>query len=384
MGRTLSSSVCLSCSFTLLVAAGALPTSAYGQQNSAPAAESVTVVACVVRQQEYVRTTAGPDRSDPSQLLLMEAGSGQPRYNLTGVREAEMTAHVGQRVEVSGTVEQPRRTPVVTTVDATRPGSVNRDTPGAVGVTPDGSAAHEPTDAVSASVPTGRVAEPARVSDPDYVVETLPALNVTSYRPVGGACDIPPVRAAAAAPAAQTVAQAAQSAAARSARAQAQTAAPPQPMTVRGCLARQTAGGTALSVQAGTDDALVLTKAAFAGGADGATGRAAAAPSGERDSGTVPETVGTAGTKPDAPTLSFALTTQSGQRDQLLKHVGETVEIAGVVSEETERPSGGAAEAGGQVIAGRTEAPKPDPAHPSAPARSIVVTSFRVVGGSCN
>lgn len=379
MRRTLSSSVCLSSSFALLAAAVLVPATAHGQQNSAPADERATVVACVVRQQDYVRTPSAPDRSDPSHLLLIDAGSGRPRYNLTGLREAEMAVHVGQRVEVSGSVEQPRRTPVVTTVDATRPGSVNRDTPGAVGVTPDGAAAHEPTDAVAASVPTGRVAEPARVSDPDYVVETLPALNVTSYRRVDGACDMP-ARAEAAAPAGQTVAQAAPPPA--GARPQVQAAAAPRPMTVRGCLARQTAGGTALSVQAGTDDALILTKALFADGADGTTGRAAAAPSGERNSGTVPEAVGTAGASADASTLSFALTTQSGQREPLLKHVGEIVEVTGLVGEEA--PSGAAVEAGGPVIAGRAEAAKTDPAHPSAPLHSIAVTAFRAVGGSCN
>jgi hypothetical protein len=277
-------------------------------------------------------------------------------------------------VEVAGTVEAARTTPVLTTADGTRPGVVNRDTPGAVGVTPDGSAAHEPSDALSATVPAGSVARPPRGEEREEVVDALPALNAASYRPIDGDCAMPPSRAAAgdSRVTAQVTALPPPSQTPRAQQATAVT----QPVTVRGCLARQTASGTALSPQAGTSDALVLTKAAFGNAAP-----AVATGGGERDSGTIPRPVGTSGAA-DAATLTFALHLQASQRQQLMGHVGEQVELVGIVAEEP--AAGAAAEAGGAVIAGRAEAPKPDPAHPSAPARAITVSSFRAVGGTCN
>jgi hypothetical protein len=258
---------------------------------------------------------------------------------------------------------------------------VNRDTPGAVGVTPDGAAAHEPSDALSATVPAGGVARPARGEEREEVVDALPALNAASYRAIDGDCAAPPSRASAVgARAAAQVTSPAPAAAAPQAQ---QATAAPQPVTVRGCLARQTASGTALSPQAGTSDALVLTKAML-GNVTPQTARGAAPGSSgdERGSGTVPRPVGTSGAPVDAATLTFSLHVQANQRQQLLGHVGEQVELVGIVAEEP--AAGAAAEAGSAVIAGRAEASKSDPAHPSAPARAITVSSFRAIGGTCN
>jgi hypothetical protein len=323
-----------------------------------------------------VRTAPAAERA-AEQLLLADESSGRARYRLTGVRESELASHVGRRVEVAGTVEQPRTTPVLSTADGARAGVVNRTTPGAVGVTPDGSAAHEPSDALSATVPAGSVARPSRDEEREDSVDALPALNAASYRAIDGDCATPPSRAAA--DDTRVTAQASSPAPTAPARAQ-QPAAVPQPVTVRGCLVRQTASGTALSPQPGTSDALVLTKAALSNATTNPnTGVPGSTP--DAGSGTIPRAVATSGAPADAATLTFALHLQASHRQQLLGHVGEQVELVGIVAEE---PAAGAAEAGGAVIAGRAEAAKPDPAHPSAPARAITVSSFRAIGGMCN
>jgi hypothetical protein len=349
---------------------------AQDRRTAAPGgSDPVTIVACVVREADYVRSTA-PEASGATapQLLLANAQSGTPTYSLTGVREAELTQQVGQRVEISGTVEPARTTPVLTTADGTRTGSVKAETVGAAGVTPDGAAAHEPSDAVATTVQAGKVTEPAnKAGDPAYQVATLPRLNATSFRRVAGTCATPPKETTASvAPAGTQVAPAS-------------TSSSPSPVsqaiTARGCLVRQTQDGTALTAQSTAIDSLVLTKASMSDSRPGAVISAVpgSAPSGN-GSGTVPNAVATTGAAPvDNGSLAFRLAA-AGKIAELTQHVGERVEVVGTIQEEP-RP---VAEAAGAATTGRAQPAASNVAHPSAPAKVITVTTFRALGGSCN
>ena|SRR5688572_3210514 len=367
--------------FTLFVGASATGAAQSRAENAT--GDVVTVVACVVREADYARSgTNAPTESSGAQLLLANAQTGLPSHSLTGLRESELSAQIGKRIEVSGTVERARTTPVLATADGTRSGQVTSEAPGATGVTHEGAAAHEPADALSSTVRAGKVAEPsARVSDPSYRAATLPRLNARSFKPVSGSCAMPTTNAAAGAPAAPVAAQS------TSARPVA-SAAIAESITARGCLVRQTGGGTALTADKNQSDPLVLANAVLvttdaAAGRSGVSGSAASG----NGSGTVPETAGTSGRAAvDATTMSFALQTEAGERAKLAEHVGERVEISGTLRAEAAEPARAEpapAPAARTAEAGRGQ-PAPDVAHPSAPARSITVTAFRLVGGSCN
>jgi hypothetical protein len=354
------------------------------------AGDVITVVACIVREADHARSTApAAAASGETPLLLANAQSGTLTYSLTGVREQELAQHVGRRVEISGTVERPRTTPIVATADGSRSGVVNTEAPGATGITPDGAAAHEPSDALSATVQAGKVADPQRgVSDPAYRVATLPRLNVTVFRQVSGTCagagdrdgrTASDARAAAAAPR--------------------QVPAPPplsQPsltsraaeaVIVRGCLVRRTPGGTALTPATDRLDPLALTDASIAGPPStlpngGAAGAGAAA---DRGTGTLPAPVATTGTAPqDAGRMTLALTVTADNQRQLSQLVGERVEVNGTLTDDQAgRTAGRSNAASEEGVNGRLES-SPAAAHPSAPARTIRVTSFRPLGGACN
>jgi hypothetical protein len=346
--------------------------------------DAVTVVACVVRESDYARsTTTGPTEGAATQLLLANAQTGLPSHSLTGLRESELSAQLGKRIEVTGTVERARTTPVLATADGTRTGQVTSEAPGATGVTHEGAAAHEPADALSSTVRAGKVAEPsARVADPSYRAATLPRLNATAFKPVSGSCAMPTPNAAASAP---TSPVAAQSTSARPSSAVATL----ESITARGCLVRQTGNGTALTADRDQRDPLVLANAVLvsseaSASRSGVSGSAASA----SGSGTVPDATGTSGRAAvDAATMSFALETPAAELPKLAEHVGERVEISGTlrIAEAPARaePAPAAAPAARTAEAGRGQ-PAPDVAHPSAPARSITVTAFRLVGGSCN
>jgi hypothetical protein len=355
-----------------------VPSGGFAQDRRAEATggrDAITVVACVVREADYVRSTA-PEATAAAgtQLLLANAQSGAPTYSLTGIREEELTQQVGQRVEISGTVEPARTTPILTTADGNRTGSVKTEGPGAAGITPEGAAAHEPSDAVATTVQAGKVNPPAnKVSDPAYQVATLPRLNASSFRRVAGTCATPPTeRTASVTPAASQVTTARPS----------PSPATSQTVTARGCLVRQTQDGTALTPQSTGLDSLVLSKASMADSRPSAVVSAVpgSAPSGS-GSGTVPNAVATTGATPDDNgSLSFRLATAPGKAGELTQHVGERVEVVGTIDEEP-RP---VAEAAGASAGGREQPAAPKVAHPSAPARLITVTTFRAVGGACN
>jgi hypothetical protein len=391
MGRTnvrisLTARGCLGAALIAVVSHSA---DGYAQdRRDAASSRSVTVVVCIARHADYVRSTAPASAaSSGPQLLLTDVRSGTPTYNLAGLREAELTQRIGQRVEITGTVERARTTPVLTTAEGAVTGSVNTERPPAAGLTPDGAAAHEPSDALSSTVRTGTLTEPSKISDPAYLVAVLPALNASSFRPVAGSCAAPPDRVESAA--AEHRNEQAPGAAAAPAQGRADSSAA-ELITARGCLVRQTAGGTALTPQSSPVDVLVLTNAALPQ-RDPVRGNAVpgSAPA-DAGSGTVPSAAGTTGKAPvDMATLSFMLAVPANQHRQMTEHVGDRVEVTGTLDTAATAAAGGRGEtpqtAGAAVPApGRVQVAPIETAHVSAPVRRIVVTAFRALGGACN
>ena len=364
--------------------ASAASAAAYAQERDDGGVEaSRTVVACVAREADYVRGSApaGPDGNAPA-LLLTDAASGRPLLNVSGLREPELAQHVGRRVEITGAVELPRTTPVLTTAEGVVTGSIASERPPAAGVTPDGAAAHEPSDAVADSVAAARVAEPSRISDPSYFIALLPGLRAAAFRVVEGGCASPAegastVRAQVMPPAPAVAAAPRQQLAQRPAM---------ERVTVRGCLVRQTPGGTALTPQQSSTDALVVADASFVSEPvdDGARGAVPGSVPSDAGSGTVPKTAATAGQAPvDAATTSFQLVMTDAQRGTLAARVGERVEITGELQPDPDaRPDAPAAQA--HPHPGRAQAAPADVAHVSTPTRQLTIVSFRAVGGTCH
>ena len=371
------------------IALAGLSSSGFAQDRrpAASSRESTTVVGCVARSADYVRTTAAADGA--AQLLLTDVRSGTPTYNVTGRREQELMSLVGQRVEITGTLERARTTPVVTTAEGAVTGSVNSERPPAAGVTPDGAAAHEPSDALAATVPTGRVSTPARVSDSAYLVATLPGLNAASLRRVAGACPPPPEDRSQ--PAAATATAGEQRPISPAPLQQPARAERLEPITARGCLVRQTPGGTALTPQSSPADVLVLANASLiAAPATVTRGAVPGSTPGDSGSGTVPAAAATSGQAPvDAGTMAFTLSLASGDMRELVqKHVGDRVEVTGMLvassGNETASQGSRAAPPVDAAGAGRVQVAPVEVAHVSTPARGIAVTAIRALGGACN
>jgi hypothetical protein len=363
-------------------------TAAFAQnRRGTSAGEQITVVACVARQADYVRASVPASGSTGPQLLLTDTRSGTPRHTVMGLREAELLEHVGHRVEIRGTVERARTTAVTTTAEGVVTGSVNNGRAPAAGITPEGAAAHEPADALAATVPTGRVTQPTRTSDPDYLVASLPGLNATSFHRVAGACPPPaeqsPITTADTSPSTQTPAARGVSLAQGS-----RAGATDDIVVARGCLVRQTPGGTALTPQSSPVDAFVLSKASLVRqqevAARGAVPGVAPADAG---SGTVPNAAGTTGVAPvDVATQSFRLDVSSEELQPLTEHVGDRVEVTGVLAPAS--PEGAAArrrDEGARVTEpGRVQVAPIEVGHVTTPVRRIAVTAFRALGGACN
>lgn len=351
-----------------------------GRSDGDPGGE-VTVTACVVREADYTRSTQDGKPAVPGpQLLLTDADSGRATYSLTGTRESDINQHIGQRVQITGSVESPRTTPVLSATDGTRSGSVNTGAPGAAGVTPEGGAAHEPSDALAATIKAGRVSEPASATgDPVYEVARLPRLNAASVRRVPGTCAQPAAQVTRA-PAASNVQEPARPSPALRSTPQART------IVVRGCLARQTGGGTALTEQVESRDPLVLIDAVLEDDrpVEVISAVPGSAPTGA-GSGTVPNTAGTTGAAPvDVGKLTVALGITTAVRAELAKHVGQRVEIEGTADDDTagRAPGDTVAQPAGVAPDG-ARPPVPDAAHPSAPTRRVTVSTFRAIGGVC-
>jgi hypothetical protein len=325
-------------------------------QDKGASRDDVTLVACVAREADFPRATV-EGAIDRSQVVLTAVDSTTPTHALTGLRERELAGHAGRRVEVSGTIERPRSTPVLTTAEGARTGSVTTGAAGATGVTPDGAAAHEPADALGATVKAGPV-PPAvtNADDPAYRAATVPRLNVTSFRVVAGTCLNP-------AAAASTTSR--PSPVAVVPPVQAPAAPAPREVIARGCLMRLTPGGTASTPQRGSEDPLVLTQASLN---DDRTPTTSAAVPGagptDRGSGTVPSPAPTRGSvTTDAAKLTFALSIGREGLSKVTPLIGDRVEVVGVLEDQSTSP--------------------PDRAHTSAPIGRIAVSELRPMGGAC-
>jgi hypothetical protein len=360
--------------------------------------DAVTVAGCIVRDADYAAATGsapavGDKTAAAVHLVLTTGDVTEVAYSLTGTREPEVARYVGRRVEITGSLEQVRvAAPPPAAGGAANAGRVTGGRPpsGASGVTPAGSPAHEPGDGLSGTASTtGGAPERVAGARPGASSDTLPRVNVTSFRPLEGDCE--ELRASeTAAPRPDSSRPQAERPAVRPALGS--TARSEQRITAIGCLVRQTSAGAALSAQDVAADDLVLTGATVAPTPTPA-GRSAipgSAPSGS-GSGTIPPAASAAQNLPNVEERSFALRVQGTEdRAALTKYIGQRIEITAMV-DDTEAgsrrtdsaaslPATGESTAG---TSGRAETPS-SAAHPSAPVQRVTVASFRPVGGSCN
>ena len=126
---------------------------------------------------------------------------------------------------------------------------------------------------------------------------------------------------------------------------------------------RLTPGGTALTQQRDSQDAIVLTKASLADTPQAVTQRVpGGAP--DRGSGTVPSPAAASGGAPgDAGRLTFALSLPRETLAKITSLVGDHVEVEGLLLDEP--------------------TPEAERAHTSAPTGRITVSAFRPLGGAC-
>lgn len=321
---------------------------------------TVSVTGCLLDERTYAaaRGLAKVGSGTGPQLVLVPDAAGRPAgdsrkaYALTGLKEAELASKVGTHVELTGVVEP---------ADATIPSGANQPptrgrTPGgAVGVTPEGGAAHEPGDALGGA-PALAPTAPARPDPTPISIGDLARLNVQSSRSRGGSCPLPTADAAPAAPKAATVASTQ-----TAPRAPAAT-----PVEVTGCLRRSTeAGGNGFVL----DDAVVSVAQPRVSAVPGSS------PSGS-GSGTVAATAPTGTTGSDAR----ATFTLLGSGDLLGTHVGQRVKVAGTVDEarrdREELPVRSDTGLRGEVST-------PQEGHPSAQARELRVRTVTEAGGRC-
>jgi hypothetical protein len=352
----------------LLVRAGAFLTVAAGLMTLVTAATSqvadaprpMTVTGCLVTERVYAiaRGLGRPAASNDAQLVLVVEKGAVPGATLdglalTGRQEAALAADADRRITLEGTLEPPlTASPGI----ATRTPDDSSPAPsGAVGTTPLGSPAHEPSDAL---VLEARTEDGARASD--GAVRTRPAsladlsrLDVTSARDPGERCQLAVASqspATSAPNAAAPVASAPRSSAPdASARGDAGT-----PITVIGCLVRE---------EAADGSGMYLAVVGTVAGAGESRVQGSAVP-GSLPSGTGSGTIGTTGTSNIQPSAFRLVTTDPS----VAQRVGQRVEVVGTAER---------ADVSGSNVSNATTA------HTSVPTRQIRVTSVRAASGSC-
>jgi hypothetical protein len=331
---------------------------------------SVTLTGCLVEEGEFAterglaRTTGGNGAQVQLVFIPDERSRGTnaanatrpAAYALTGPQEQRLARNVHQTVSIDGVIEYDVTS--ASRAPSGAPPSRQLTPDGAAGVTADGSAAHEPTDATGGRRPDAQSVQPdgrpASISEIDRI-------NVTAARVLGDACRVPRDRVATSA-----IATSVQGSAA---------AAPPRPVpapptiTVSGCLAQRPADG---------DVAGGLTLLSSAGDTRPPSTRSAVP--GSLPSGDGSGTIGTSGTAAGSPTetSTYRLT---GDTRALGRYVGQRVEVMGA----TDSDEGSAAVRGtnAKEPARRAEAPAPETAHPSATVRVLRVSTFKALGGVC-
>lgn len=328
---------------------------------------TVSVTGCLLDERTYAAARGlarVPDglTSGPQLVLVPDNGGGrtpddvpaQLVYALTGLNEAKLSPKVGTRVELTGVVEPGERTIPAGANQAPRRGI----TPGGpVGVTPDGSPAHEQGDAVGGAPALEPTAAATPAATPISLGD-LTRLNVQSSRSRGGSCSMP-VAAAAPAVVRPSGSQPAESAAPRVAAATV--------VEVTGCVRRSTDGD---------GDRFVLDDVSVSVADQRASAVPGSSPSGS-GSGTVPATAATpTGTAGSNAGIAFTLV---GSGDQLKPHVDRRVRVTGTIDN---APGSGDLVPLRSETAVRGEVPRSDVAHPSA--QELRVRTITEAGGGCN
>ena len=341
----------------LTVTAGlfVLSTAATSQVSNAPRA--MTVAGCLVTERDYAaaRGLARPSSGDTQLVIVLPKDATREMVLdglvLTGRQEAALVREAGRQITIEGVLEPPLSASTVN-ASAREPRDGSPSPTGAVGTTPAGSPAHEPSDADRldvdtgdsvASGDTGLEARPSSVAD-------LSRLTVTAARDAGARCELEIVPR-------PVVAQA-----------NATDAAPPAPprtadrdsgtpTTVIGCLVRE-------EVPDGSGATYLAVVGAVSG--SGTSRVQGSAVPGSLPSGAGSGTIGTSGISSSAvQPWAFRLVTTDAAAS---RRVGQRVEVVGVVE---------------RIDTASTEARTPTTAHASAPTRQIRVTSIRPASGSC-
>ena len=341
-------------------------------QSVTPEVVSISAAGCLVREADYAaryglsrgRETS-PDGLGQLVLVMAERGSTTgvasssgsatahvaTAYVVTGVRERDLVAHAGKRVDLSGVVEA--RMPRPTT------GTVTQTPTGAVGVTPDGSPAHEPGDAA----PGTATPDDGTAPGSPVAIRDLPRFNVSTIRLIDQACGLPASAVAPEAPRSTSVA------AATRVPVSANDPATWPRLTVVGCVVREADPVRPL------DTVLALRKATVRPPAGARPGQGAVP--GSLPSGSGSGTVGSSAvdSRSQAEEQGFALT---GYDATLADHVDRRVEVTGLLA------PANAVSIGQPAIAGtRSDVSPVTAAHQSAPQRQLRVQSFRPIGSGC-
>jgi hypothetical protein len=336
----------------LSIAAGLLAISSVATSQVSDSPRAMTVAGCLVTEREYAiaRGLARPTTSGDTQLVVVlpkEAvrATVLDGLALTGRQEAALVRDAGRRITLEGVLE-PSLT--ASTVLTAREPLDDADSPtGAVGTTPGGSPAHEPSDAatLTAAVADGgpRSAE-AGLRDRASSIADLSRLNVTAARDAGERCELEiapvPVNTTIDSPRPVTPRTAGR-----------ETGAP---ITVIGCLVREE-----------VPDGSYLAVVGAVTGTGTSRPQGSAVP-GSSPSGANSGTIGTGGASSSAvQPWAFRLVTTD---PAVGRRVGQRVEVVGVV----ERVD---------VAAGPTQ--NATTGHTTAPTRQIRVTSVRAASGSC-
>jgi hypothetical protein len=343
-------------------------------------AAATTLAGCIVDEAAFAQMTGLGSRAaagdQGAQLVLVDRAAGDAArgaYALTGTRERELLEHMHARVEVTGTVEGVSRVP--SNVQPVQPDATLPS--GATGVTPQGSPAHEPSDAVhphpdatttdaTAATAAAAAVQPSSAPSALIGVGDLPRLNVVSFRVIGGPCGSRPPNVAS-----RETEGAVPSPVPRAQRPDApdlqpasSTEFPRGPVTVVGCLLRQPAGeGRAADAAARPSDSFIMTRAAMVGAAVFADARSAVPGSLPAGSGSGTVRASRPADRVTEATLAFVL---EGATPELAALAGKGVSIVGTIRATEERA---------------TDRPS---AHSTAPTGTLVVESFKADdGGVC-
>jgi hypothetical protein len=165
------------------------------------------------------------------------------------------------------------------------------------------------------------------------------------------------------------------------------TPAPPPPVTAIGCIAQSPDNATAPPTghEQAAAKGLMLARATVRSDARGGAGRSAVP--GSLPSGSGSGTTDGNRISSTAPRVEQAFWLVGAKAPELLRFVGRRAEITGTIDEKLGANPGGQSvtDAGGAAARRAATAPADPPvtAHPSAPARAISVTTFRVLEETC-